>query len=86
MAEITIYSSWLCPFCYRAKELLSKKGVAFEEIIVDMKPSVRAEMREKAGGRTSVPQIFIDEVHYGGCDDLFALEAAGKLDPLLGTA
>lgn len=85
MAEVTIYSSWLCPFCYRAKELLQRKGVAFNEVLVDMRPRLRAEMREKAGGQNTVPQIFIDEVHYGGCDDLFALDAAGKLDPLLGT-
>ena len=71
-----------CPFCTRAKTLLSNKGVKFEEIRVDGKADVRAKMAEKAG-RTSVPQIWIDELHVGGCDELFALERGGKLDALL---
>ncbi|MCK9534686.1 MAG: glutaredoxin 3 [Pseudomonas sp.] len=82
MAKVIIYSSDWCPFCIRAKALLSKKGVAFEEIRVDGKPDVRAQMAAKAK-RTSVPQIWIDELHVGGCDELFALERAGQLDPLL---
>lgn len=82
MTKVIIYSSDWCPFCVRAKALLSKKGVAFEEIRVDGKPDARADMAKKAK-RTSVPQIWIDELHVGGCDELFALERAGKLDPLL---
>ncbi|MBB3104309.1 glutaredoxin 3 [Azomonas macrocytogenes] len=80
--KIVIYTSAWCPYCIRAKGLLEKKGVAFEEIDVDGKPAVRAEMSHKAG-RTSVPQIWIGEHHIGGCDDLFALERAGRLDELL---
>ncbi len=86
MPKTVIYSSNFCPFCYRAKALLSEKNVAFQEINVDGKPKVRAEMRKKAGGRNSVPQIFIDEKPIGGCDDLYALDAQGKLDKLLGQA
>lgn len=82
MAKVVIYSSDWCPFCIRAKQLLTSKSVSFEEIRVDGKPDVRAEMTRKAG-RTSVPQIWIGETHVGGCDDLFALERAGKLDALL---
>ena len=77
-----VYSSDWCPYCTQAKQLLSEKGVAFEEIRVDGKPDVRADMAKKAG-RTSVPQIWIGEQHVGGCDDLFALQRAGKLDALL---
>lgn len=82
MANVLVYSSDYCPYCIRAKQLLGKKNVAFEEIRVDGKPQVRAEMAQKAG-RTSVPQIWIGSTHVGGCDDLFALERAGKLDALL---
>lgn len=82
MAQIVVYSSDWCPYCARAKALLAKKGVAFEEIRVDGQPQLRAEMTKKAG-RTSVPQIWIGDYHVGGCDDLYALERAGKLDPLL---
>ncbi len=82
MADVLIYSSDWCPFCIRAKQLLASKNVAFEEIKVDGKPQVRKEMVEKAG-RTSVPQIWVGSLHVGGCDDLFALERAGKLDALL---
>lgn len=84
MAEVVIYSSWMCPFCYRAKEVLKRKSVDFDEIIVDMRPGVRAEMREKSGGLNTVPQIFIDGAHYGGCNELLALDASGELDRLLG--
>ncbi|MEG0969227.1 glutaredoxin 3 [Pseudomonas sp. NUPR-001] len=82
MSDVIVYSSDYCPYCSRAKHLLQSKGVAFEEIKVDGKPQVRAEMSQKAG-RTSVPQIWIGSTHVGGCDDLYALERAGKLDGLL---
>jgi glutaredoxin 3 len=82
MPEVIVYSSDYCPYCTRAKQLLNSKKVAFDEIIVDGKPALRSEMIKKAG-RTSVPQIWIGSVHVGGCDDLFALERAGKLDALL---
>ena len=82
MSKVTVYSSDYCPYCMRAKALLEKKGIDFEEIKVDGKPQVRADMSQKAG-RTSVPQIWIGDTHVGGCDDLFALERAGKLDALL---
>lgn len=83
MARIVIYSSSYCPYCSAAKQLLTKKGVAYEEIDVDGRPALREEMRTKAGGVNTVPQIWIDDRHIGGCDDLHALDAAGKLDPLL---
>jgi len=86
MAEITLYTTMLCPFCYRAKQLLADKGAAFREIDVGMDPDLRQEMMKRAHGRHTVPQIFIGETHVGGCDDLFALERAGKLDPLLEAA
>jgi glutaredoxin 3 len=82
MPEVIVYSSDYCPYCSRAKQLLNSKKVAFDEIVVDGKPQLRSEMIKKAG-RTSVPQIWIGSVHVGGCDDLFALERAGKLDALL---
>ena len=82
MSDVIVYSSDYCPYCSRAKHLLASKGVAFEEIKVDGKPQLRAEMTQKAG-RTSVPQIWIGAKHIGGCDDLYALERAGKLDALL---
>ncbi len=83
MPEVTVYSSRFCGFCRRAKAVLADKGVDFVEIEVGLRPSRRAEMRARAGGATSVPQIFVDDVHVGGCDDLQALEAEGKLDALL---
>ncbi len=82
MPKVVIYTTAWCPYCVRAKALLDSKGVAYEEIAVDGKPALRAEMAQKAG-RTSVPQIWIGEHHVGGCDDLYALERAGRLDPLL---
>jgi glutaredoxin 3 len=82
MAAVLIYSSDWCPYCVRAKQLLTHKGVAFDEIRVDGQPQLRSEMTRKAG-RTSVPQIWIGNTHIGGCDDLYALERAGKLDALL---
>jgi glutaredoxin 3 len=80
---IEIYSSMLCGFCARAKRLLEAKGAEFEEIDIMLQPGRRREMIERAGGRTSVPQIFIDGQHIGGCDELYALEQRGNLDPLL---
>jgi glutaredoxin 3 len=84
MAQVVMYMSPWCGYCARAKRLLDGKGVAYEQIDVDAEPRRRREMTEKAGGRTSVPQIFIDGVHVGGSDDIHALDAAGKLDPMLG--
>lgn len=86
MAEVVVYSSVWCPYCAKAKQLLTSKGVAFEDVDVDANPARRTEMMERAGGRKTVPQIFIDGQHIGGCDDLHALDGAGKLDPLLGRA
>lgn len=83
MADVTIYTTMLCPYCHRAKALLGQKGVSFKEIDVGMDPDLRQEMTAKAGGRYTVPQIFIGATHVGGCDDLFDLERRGKLDPLL---
>ena len=86
MAKIEIYSSAFCGYCARAKRLLDQKGAAYDEYDVLADSSLRGAMEKRAGGRTSVPQIFIDGQHVGGCDDLYALDAAGKLDPLLKTA
>jgi glutaredoxin 3 len=85
MPKITIYTSMLCPYCHLAKELLRRKGVSYEEIDVSGRSELRGEMTRLAGGRTSVPQIFIGDTHVGGCDDLHALDRAGRLDPLLST-
>jgi glutaredoxin 3 len=81
--RVEIYSSMLCGFCYRAKKLLEKKGVAFEEFDVMLSPGKRQEMIQRSGGRTSVPQIFVDGQHLGNCDEIYALEAQGKLDVIL---
>ncbi len=83
MARIIVYSSSYCPYCSAAKRLLAQKGARYEEIDVDGQPALRTQMRAKAGGVNTVPQIWIGDVHVGGCDDLYALDAAGKLDPLL---
>ena len=83
MPPVTIYTTSWCPYCRSAKALLSKKGVAFTEIDVEAKPGARQEMTTRAGGRTSVPQIFIGEKHVGGSDDVHALDARGELDGLL---
>ena len=83
MPPVTIYTTSWCPYCKAAKALLTRKSVAFTEIDVDGKPELRREMSAKAGGRTSVPQIFIGGRHVGGSDDLHALDDAGKLDPML---
>jgi glutaredoxin 3 len=83
MAKVMIYTTPICPYCQMAKQLLARKGVSFEEIDVMGKPALRAQMQAKAGGRNTVPQIWIGERHVGGCDDLYALDAKGALDPLL---
>lgn len=82
-AAVTMYTTGWCPYCSRARSLLERKGVSFEEIDVESAPEKRAEMQTRSG-RRSVPQIFIGDHHVGGCDDLHALEEAGKLDALLG--
>lgn len=86
MAKVEMYTTMWCGYCARARGLLNKKGVAFDDIDVEADSSKRDEMIQRAGGRTSVPQIFIDGAHIGGSDDLAALDRAGKLDPLLGIA
>ncbi|NBR28899.1 MAG: glutaredoxin 3 [Betaproteobacteria bacterium] len=83
MQPVTIYTKSWCPYCHSAKDLLTQKGVAFEEIDVSEGGEKQAAMSSRAQGRSTVPQIFIGAVHVGGCDDLYALERAGKLDPLL---
>lgn len=82
MADITIYTRQFCGYCARAKQLLSEKGAAFTEKDATDSAALRAEMRERSG-RATFPQIFIGDTHVGGCDDLVALDRAGKLDPLL---
>ena len=86
MARVELYTTMFCPYCARAKALLERKGVAYENIDVLEHPDRRDEMVTRAGGGTTVPQIFIDDTHIGGCDDMIALDRAGKLDPLLGLA
>lgn len=83
MAKVEIYTSPLCGYCYRAKKLLTAKGVAFVEYDVLAEPKLHAEMRVRADGRSTVPQIFIDDQGIGGCDDLHELDRKGELDPLL---
>ncbi len=83
MVKIDIYTTMMCPYCYRAKKLLSQHGADFIEIDVMADRDRRREMIERAGGSRTVPQIFIDGQHIGGCDELYALDAAGKLAPLL---
>ncbi|MCR9148396.1 MAG: glutaredoxin 3 [Rhodobacteraceae bacterium] len=80
---VEIYSSPLCGFCHAAKRLLSQKGVSFSEIDVLVDPARKPEMIERANGQRTVPQIFIDGTHVGGCDELYALERDGKLDAML---
>jgi glutaredoxin 3 len=80
---VEIYTKTFCPYCWRAKLLLESKGVEYQEIAVDFGGEVRQAMIQRASGRTTVPQIFIGEIHVGGCDELMALDRAGKLDPLL---
>ena len=83
MQPVEIYTSPLCGFCHSAKRLLTDKGVSFAEVDLAREPGRRSEMMDRAGGRHTVPQIFIGGTHVGGCDDLYALERAGKLDQIL---
>lgn len=83
MAQVEIYTSPFCGYCHAAKRLLNQKGANFAEVDVIQNPDRRPEMESRANGRRTVPQIFIDGTHVGGCDDLYALDRAGKLDPLL---
>ena len=83
MSDVVMYSTGFCPYCVRAKMLLKQKNVDFTDVRIDVDAHRRDEMEERSG-RTSVPQIFIDDFHVGGCDDLFALEQAGELDGKLG--
>ena len=85
MVDITIYTRMMCGFCSAAKRLLDSKGVTYVENDASFSPELRREMVEKSNGSSTFPQIFIGEVHVGGCDDLFALERSGKLDGLLKT-
>ena len=83
MAKVEIYTTPTCPYCIAAKRLLTKKGIGFAEIDVSADPTLRQAMTARAGGRRTVPQIFIGGTHVGGCDDLHVLDADGKLDPML---
>ena len=82
-AKVEIYTWSFCPYCIRAKALLDKKGVDYSEYCIDGDEDARDVMRERANGRSSLPQIFINDRHIGGCDDLYALERQGELEPLL---
>ncbi len=83
MPNVEIYSSNTCPYCVRAKQLLDSKGVDYVEYNISNDMEARAKMMERTNGARSVPQIFINDKHYGGCDDLYALDAEGKLDIIL---
>ncbi len=83
MSKVRIYTTPICPYCVRAKSLLAKKGVPFEEIDIFVDDAARADMQAKTCGARTVPQIFIGEHHVGGCEELYALDRAGKLDALL---
>lgn len=83
MQPVEIYTSPLCGFCHAAKRLLTQKGVSFAEIDISREPDKRQEMMQRANGKHTVPQIFVGTTHVGGCDELYALDRAGKLDPLL---
>jgi len=83
MPRVEIYTKFLCPYCSRAKALLAKKNVSFEETDITMDLVARKAMVARAGGQATVPQIFINGTHIGGCDEMFALDASGKLDPML---
>jgi len=83
MQTVEIYTSPLCGFCHAAKRLLKQKGANFTEVDVLVDPSRKPEMIQRAGGKKTVPQIFVGDIHVGGCDELYALERAGKLDALL---
>lgn len=83
MSKVEIYTKGYCPYCHRAKALLEKKGISYQEYKVDETPSLRDTMIERANGGYTVPQIFINDQHIGGCDDMYALESQSKLDKLL---
>ena len=83
MPKIVIYTASLCPFCHMAKKLLRRKGVPFEEVNITGQDQLRAEMRDKSGGQSSIPQVWVNGVHIGGCNDLLRLDRAGKLDQML---
>lgn len=82
-AKVEIYTWSRCPFCIRAKALLDQKGIEYQEYCIDGDEDAKAKMTKRANGRTSVPQIFIDDRHIGGCDDIYHLDSQGELDPLL---
>jgi glutaredoxin 3 len=84
MANVVMYTTAWCPYCVRARRLLDAKGIHYTDIRVDAEPERRTEMEARASGRTSVPQIFIDDLHVGGFDELAELDVEGRLDPLLG--
>lgn len=84
MAKIEIYSTIACPYCVSAKDLLNRKGIPFTEFRIEGNPELMAEAKKRSGGRMTVPQIFIDDEHVGGFDELNALDRAGKLDQILG--
>ena len=84
MKPVIVYTTKRCPYCDGAKRLLDSKGVAYKEFRVDERPELVDEVIQKSGGKKTVPQIFIDDDHVGGCDELYALEQNGKLDPMLG--
>ncbi len=86
MTAVTLYTKPMCPFCIRAADLLTKKGVEFTDISAAYDPEKKEEMLARSNGKRTYPQIFIGDTHVGGCDELFALERAGKLDALLGAA
>ncbi len=86
MTAVVLYTTPYCPYCLMAKRLLGKKGVVFREIDVSGNPTLRREMTDKAGGRTSVPQIWIGDTHVGGCNELYDLDRSGRLDTLLAAA
>jgi glutaredoxin 3 len=86
MAKITIYTTRFCSYCHAAKALLQKKGLAYDEIDVSYDPAERQRMTARANGKRTVPQIFIGETHVGDCDELYALDRQGRLDPLLAGA
>ena len=86
MAAVEIYTIKFCPYCSEAKRLLSEKGVSFKEIDATSNRELRKEMIQRANGHSTYPQIFVGATHIGGCDDLYALDAVGKLDPLLADA
>ena len=83
MQPVKIYTTGMCPYCVRAKALLDRKGVDYEEVDVMMDLDARRDMQSRSGGARTVPQIFIGQTHVGGCDELYALESKGALDPLL---